>query len=73
MREAPILIVDDDSSQRRLIEFWLQEEGYSTLTANDGKAGLLLFEQNSPRLVVTDLRMPGMDGLDLLGRIKGIN
>jgi two-component system NtrC family response regulator len=67
------LIVDDDASQRRLIEFWLQEEGYSTLTASDGVAGLHTFEQKSPCLVIADLRMPGMDGLDLLGRVKGIN
>ncbi|MFQ5740807.1 MAG: sigma-54-dependent transcriptional regulator [Acidobacteriota bacterium] len=73
MEEKPILVVDDDASQRRLIEFWLQEEGYSTLTASDGKAGLQLFEAEAPRLVIADIRMPGMDGLDLLSRIKGIN
>lgn len=73
MLNAPILIVDDDASQRRLIEFWLQEEGYATIAANDGKAGLHEFEQKSPRLVIADIRMPGMDGLDLLGRIKGSN
>ena len=73
MGSGPILVVDDDASQRRLIEFWLQEEGYSIITANDGKAGLHAFEQKSPCLVITDLRMPGMDGLDLLGRIRGMN
>ena len=73
MPSTPILIVDDDDGQRRLIEFWLQEEGYATLTANDGRAGLHAFEQKSPGLVIADIRMPGMDGLDLLGRIKGIN
>jgi two-component system NtrC family response regulator len=73
MPDVPILIVDDDSSQRRLIEFWLQEEGYSTITATDGKSGLQLFEERSPKLIITDLRMPGIDGLDLLGRVKGID
>lgn len=73
MEKKPILIVDDDAGQRQLIEFWLQEEGYSTLLASDGKAGLQLFEEKSPRLVVADIRMPGMDGLDLLSHIKGIN
>jgi two-component system NtrC family response regulator len=74
MRETkPILIVDDDDSQRRLIEFWLQEESYSTLTASDGKTGLRLFEERSPCLVIADIRMPEMNGLDLLGRIKGAN
>ncbi len=73
MASGLILVVDDDASQRRLIEFWLQEEGYSVITASDGKAGLHAFEQKSPCLVITDLRMPGMDGLDLLGRIRGMN
>lgn len=73
MPNAPILVVDDDASQRRLIEFWLQEEGYAVITADDGRAGLHAFEQKSPCLVITDLRMPGLDGLDLLGRIKGTN
>jgi two-component system NtrC family response regulator len=73
MEEKYILVVDDDASQRRLIEFWLQEEGYATLLAGDGKAGLQLFEERSPRLVVADIRMPGIDGLELLGRIKAIN
>lgn len=73
MTTAPILIVDDDASQRRLIEFWLQEDSYRTVTAEDGKAGLRAFEQRAPALVITDVRMPGMSGLDLLGKIKGDN
>ncbi len=73
MMKPPVLIVDDDPSQRRLVEFWLQEDGYRTVTAEDGKAGLRAFEQHAPALVVTDVRMPGMSGLDLLGRIKGDN
>jgi DNA-binding NtrC family response regulator len=73
MKTTSILIVDDDASQRRLIEFWMQEEGYSTLTASDGAAGLKLFEQHVPALVITDIRMPGLSGLDLLSRIKATN
>jgi two-component system NtrC family response regulator len=71
--KAKVLIVDDDASQRRLLEFWLQEEGYATVTANDGAAGLLAFEQDAPSLVISDLRMPGMNGIELLGRIKALN
>ncbi len=72
-RNALILIVDDDASQRRLIEFWLQEEGYSTLTAADGKQALQIFEEKSPALIISDIRMPGLSGLDLLTRIKSAN
>ena len=73
MTKPSILIVDDDPSQRRLVEFWLQEDGYRTVTAEDGVAGLRAFEQHAPALVITDVRMPGMSGLDLLVRIKGDN
>lgn len=70
MANALILVVDDDASQRRLLEFWLKEEGYDVATAADGKAGLEIFESSSPALVISDIRMPGLSGLDLLGRIK---
>lgn len=70
MANALILVVDDDASQRRLLEFWLKEEGYEVATAADGKAGLEIFESSSPALVISDIRMPGLSGLDLLGRIK---
>jgi two-component system NtrC family response regulator len=73
MKKKPILIVDDDAGQRRLIQFWLEEEGHQTVTASDGNAGLKLYEEKSPRLVISDIRMPGLSGLELLGRIKGIN
>jgi len=70
MANALILVVDDDASQRRLLEFWLKEEGYEVATAADGKTGLEIFESKSPVLVISDIRMPGLSGLDLLGRIK---
>lgn len=73
MTRDPILVVDDDASQRRLLEFWLQEEGYSTITASDGVGGFETFERRAPALVISDMRMPGMNGLDLLTRIKALN
>ena len=73
MASSLILVVDDDASQRRLIEFWLKEEGYSIATASDGNAGLQEFKDKAPALVIADIRMPGLNGLDLLGRIKALN
>lgn len=73
MRKPTILIVDDDASQRRLVEFWLEEEGYSTITANDGAGGLQTFEQRAPDLIISDIRMPKMNGIDLLTKIKAQN
>ena len=68
-----VLIVDDDASQRRLIEFWLQEEGYGTTAVGDGLTGWQSFEAQTPSLVISDIRMPAMSGLDLLSRIKAAN
>jgi two-component system NtrC family response regulator len=73
MGNTLILVVDDDASQRRLIEFWLKEDGYDVATAADGNAGLREFTDKSPALVITDIRMPGLSGLDLLGRVKALN
>jgi DNA-binding NtrC family response regulator len=68
-----VLIVDDDASQRRLIEFWLQEEGYATITVGDGLSGWRSFEEQPPSLVISDIRMPGLSGLDLLNHIRATN
>ena len=70
MEETHILVVDDDDSQRRLLEFWLKEEGYSVVTATNGKTGLQAFETYQPALVISDIRMPGINGLELLGHVK---
>jgi DNA-binding NtrC family response regulator len=65
-----ILIIDDDSSLRRVLEYNLQQEGYEVLTAADGESGLKLFAEKSPALVITDLKMPGMSGFQLLSSVK---
>ena len=67
-----ILVVDDDESLRRVVEYNLGEEGYRVVTAADGAAGLRAFQEASVDLVVTDVRMPDMDGLELLTRIKAM-
>ncbi|HEY6838267.1 MAG TPA: sigma-54 dependent transcriptional regulator [Geobacteraceae bacterium] len=67
---AKILIVDDDSSLRRVLEYNLQEEGYNVLTAADGEAGLVLFDEQEPAVVITDVKMPGMTGFQVLAAIK---
>jgi two-component system NtrC family response regulator len=72
MANALILIVDDDAGQRRILEFWLKE-GYAVVTAADGVAGLEAFENKSPALVISDIRMPGLSGLEMLGRIKAVS
>lgn len=65
-----ILIIDDDISLRRVLEYNLQEEGYEVLAAANGAEGLELFERHNPALVITDLKMPGMSGFEVLAAIK---
>jgi DNA-binding NtrC family response regulator len=65
-----ILIIDDDTSLRRVLEYNLQEEGYVVFAAADGVAGLALFDEQQPELVITDLKMPGMSGFQVLAGVK---
>jgi two-component system NtrC family response regulator len=65
-----ILIIDDDASLRRVLEYNLQEAGYEVLAAVDGESGLLLFDEHRPPLVITDLKMPGMGGFQVLAAVK---
>lgn len=65
-----LLIVDDDASFRRILEYNLQEEGYEVLSASSGEAGLALFQEQNPDLVITDMKMEGMSGMDVLNNIK---
>jgi two-component system NtrC family response regulator len=65
-----ILVVDDDASLRRVLEYNLQKEGYEVQTASSGEEGMYLFGRIRPDLVITDMKMPGMDGLTLLRSLR---
>ena len=67
-----VLVIDDDESLRRVVEYNLQEDGYRVLTAADGATGLQAFQAESVDLVLSDVRMPEMDGIELLTRLKGM-
>ncbi len=64
-----VLIVEDDSNQRALYEEELSDEGYEILVAEDGRQALQVAEDTPPDLVVMDVNMPKMDGLDTLARL----
>jgi DNA-binding NtrC family response regulator len=68
-----ILIVEDEAKMRRLLELNLGEDGFTTLSASDAEAGLKLLRENTVDLVVTDLKLPGMNGLEFLQAIKRQN
>jgi two-component system NtrC family response regulator len=70
MKKPSILLIDDDDSLRRVMEFSLVEAGYTVRTAASGEDGLRLFEQEAGDAVVTDITMPGMSGMEVLARIR---
>jgi DNA-binding NtrC family response regulator len=70
---AIILIVEDEAKMRRLLELNLGEDGFSTLSAEDAESGLKLLRENPVDLVLTDLKLPGMNGLEFLQAIKRQN
>ena len=70
MKRQRILVVDDDESLRWVTQVHLQQAGYEVASAACGEAGVALLRENPADLVVTDLRMPGMSGLELLRRVR---
>lgn len=68
-----ILVVDDEMSLRELVSEVLTDDGYDVTTASTGEKALRLFAETPFTLVITDIRMPGMNGIDLLRKIKAEN
>src|SRR5436190_16331931 len=70
MRHKNVLVVDDDESLRRITQMQLEEAGYAAATAANGDEALRRIEEDAPSLVITDLKMPGISGLELLRKVR---
>ncbi|NJD92119.1 MAG: sigma-54-dependent Fis family transcriptional regulator [Geobacter sp.] len=68
-----ILIADDDTSLRRVLEYNLTAAGYDVTAVPSAEEALAVFRELSPDLVITDMKMPGMDGMQLLQKLKAIS
>jgi len=69
-KSRKVLLIDDDASLRRVTEYSLHSAGFHVLSAADGKQGLASFRKDNPQIVITDIQMPGMSGLEILQQIK---
>ena len=69
---ATILIVEDESELARVAQSYLEKAGMNVLTAGRGDTGLAMFHQSKPDLVLLDLNLPGMDGLDVAREIRRV-
>lgn len=68
-----VLIIEDDPNQRLLYQEELAEEGYQIFAASDGREGLQVAREHQPDLVILDINMPVMDGLDALNQLLETN
>src|SRR3989475_6854725 len=73
MARKSILVVDDERSQREILEMILSSEGYDVTTASSGEAAIKFAKDRRFDLALTDLMMTGMDGIELLQHLLGID
>jgi CheY-like chemotaxis protein len=70
--KGTILVIDDDMALQAVIEVALRNEGYQVVEASDGEEGLQMVRRVAPHLVLCDIMMPNMDGVEFFGHIKEI-
>ena len=73
MEQASILVVDDQEMVLNFLKVFVERLGFETITAVDGQEAWDHFQQSPPQLVITDLRMPGMNGIELAKKIRGLS
>ena len=70
MANELILIVEDNEKNRKLVRDILQHTGYKTLEAETGEEGIRLAQESGPALILMDIQLPGMNGIEALGRLR---
>ncbi len=70
---SKLLLIDDEEAIVRVLSISLKSDGYDVLTAYSGEEGIGVFLKESPDIVLTDIKMPGMDGIEVLKRVKENN
>jgi len=70
MPKTKILVIDDEPSILNLVSGYLRQEGYEVITASDGTAGINAARSHQPDLIILDIMLPGMDGIELLSQLR---
>ena len=70
---STILVVDDYSDNRTLLSAWLRAKGFKVVEASDGKEGVLQANRSNPDLILMDLAMPELDGVEMMRCIRSVN
>ena len=73
MHKYTVLIIEDDESTRNKLSTILTKEGFDTVQARDGEEGLEIFHEKMPEVVITDLSLPGVDGLEVMRQINRLS
>ena len=69
-KDIHILLIDDEDGFRRPMEFWLKAKGYQVTGAASGEEGLMMIARERPSIVCLDMKMPGMNGIEALRKIR---
>lgn len=72
MTKLRVLLIDDDDGIRELMRKIIEKEGFDAIVAMDGKDGLEIFKKEKPEIIITDLKMPKVDGMEVLHTVKKI-
>ncbi|MDF7801749.1 response regulator [Pontiellaceae bacterium B1224] len=70
---ATILVIDDDKTIQTVFKQFLERQGHNVMIADDGRQGMELINSTAPQLIITDIMMPEMDGLEILLEIRKQN
>lgn len=73
MAQKKALIVDDSASMRNLVKTVLHKLGFDPITAQDGRKALRIAQNDNVDLVITDINMPNMDGIELIGQLRALS